>query len=201
VTNGNSGSFQQNIESMTVRRGLRKCSLRWSLVKIIEACANENPLQSTLCDAGLGMPSDLCTSYKYLIDLTKTANRGIKMINITFAAIEKLNMLLNLPYMDWMQDWDIQLADSNRIQEFCDAYERENLDSNEKQALMALIIASYNNYLEERGNEMVLWDKIAALLRRDLDLHKPTLLYWSCDNSEEITGEFAVTPSIKALLS
>jgi hypothetical protein len=123
------------------------------------------------------------------------------MVILTAGAIEKLNMLLDLPYMDWMQDWDIQLADSNRIQEFCDTYERENLDSNEKQALMALIIASYNNYLEERGNEMVLWDKIAALLRRDLDLHKPTLLYWLCDNGEELIGEFAVTPLIRALLS
>lgn len=123
------------------------------------------------------------------------------MINITFEAIEKLNMLLDLPYMDWMQDWDIQLADSNRIQEFCDAYEQENLDSNEKQALMALIIASYNNYLEERGNEMVLWDKIAALLRQDFDLHKPTLLYWLCDDNEEVIGGFAITPLVKALLS
>ena len=123
------------------------------------------------------------------------------MVILTAGAIEKLNMLLDLPYMDWMQDWDIQLADSNRIQEFCDTYERENLDSNEKQALMALIIASYNNYLEERGNEVFLWNKIAALLRQDFDLHKSTLLYWMCDDNKEVIGGFAVTPLIKALLS
>jgi len=122
------------------------------------------------------------------------------MVILTAGAIEKLNMLLDLPYMDWMQDWDIQLADSNRIQEFCDTYERENLDSNEKQALMALIIASYNNYLEERGNEVFLWNKIAALLRKDFDLHKSTMLYWSCDDNEEVIGGFAITPLTRGLL-
>jgi hypothetical protein len=123
------------------------------------------------------------------------------VINLASEAIEKLNMLLDLPYMDWMQDWDIQLADSNRIQEFCEVYERENLNSKEKQALMALIIASYNNYLEAQGGESLLWNKIADLLRRDFDLHKPTVLYWLCDDNEEIIEGFAITPLINALIS
>jgi hypothetical protein len=123
------------------------------------------------------------------------------MIELTFEAIKKLNALLDLPYREGMQDWDIELADPSRIQEFCYVYERENLDSNEKQALMALIIASYNNYIEERGNEIFLWNRVAALLRRELDLHKSTLLYWLCDDNEEVIGGFAITPLIKALLS
>jgi hypothetical protein len=116
-------------------------------------------------------------------------------------AIKRLNSLLDLPYRDGMQDWDVELADSNRIQEFCDVYERENLDLREKQALMALTIASYNDYLERQGDEMFLWDKIAALLRQDFDLHKSTLLYWLYDDNEEVTGGFAITPLIRALLS
>jgi hypothetical protein len=123
-----------------------------------------------------------------------------KMVQLTSEAIKRLNTLLSLPYMDWMQDWDIQLADSNRVQEFCDVYESEDLDSNEKQALMALIIASYDDYLEERGNDVFLWNKIAVLLRKDCDLHKSTMLYWLCCDNEELIGEFAITQLIRALL-
>jgi hypothetical protein len=122
------------------------------------------------------------------------------MTNLSFETIKKLNSLLDLPYRDGMQDWDIELADSNRIQEFCDFYEREYLGSHEKQALMALIIASYNDYIEERGNEVFLWNKIAALLRKDFDLHKSTILYWSCDDNEEVIGGFAITPLTRGLL-
>jgi hypothetical protein len=122
------------------------------------------------------------------------------MVQLISEAIKRLNTLLSLPYRDGMQDWDIELADSNRVQEFCDVYESEGLDSNEKQALMALIIASYDDYLEERGNEVFLWNKIAALLRKDCDLHKSTMLYWLCVDNEELIGEFAITPLIRALL-
>lgn len=124
------------------------------------------------------------------------------MVQLTSKAIKRLNTLLNLPYIDGMQDWDIELANSNRVQEFCDVYEREDLDSAEKQALMALIIASYDDYLEERTNDVVLWNKIAALLKKDFELHKSTLLYWlGDDNEEEMIGEFAVAPLIRSLLS
>jgi hypothetical protein len=137
--------------------------------------------------------------------LALTASRGSNMIQLTNDAIKRLNKLFNLPYMDGMQgtqDWEIELANSDRVQEFCDAYEREDLDSAEKQALMALIIASYDLYLEERTNDVFLWNKIAALIRKDFDLHKSTLLYWlGADMEEEMIGEFAVAPLIRPLLS
>jgi hypothetical protein len=131
--------------------------------------------------------------------LVLDANRGDDVTKLPLEAIKKLNSLLDLPYRDGMQDWDIELADSNRIQEFCDFYEREDLDPHEKQALMALLIASYNDYLEERGNEVLLWSKIAALLRKDFDLHKSTLLYWLGSDDKEVIGDFAVASLIKTL--
>jgi hypothetical protein len=122
------------------------------------------------------------------------------MVQLISEAIKRLNTLLSLPHRDGMQDWDVELADPNRVQEFCDVYERKHLDPPEKQALMALIIASYDDYLEERGNEVFLWNKIAALLRKDCDLHKSIMLYWLCGDNEEQIGEFAITPLIRALL-
>jgi len=125
------------------------------------------------------------------------------MIDLDFDAVTKLNKLLNLPYEDDMQDWDIELANSHRVPEFCDVYEREDLDASEKQALMALIIASYDDYLEERNNDLFLWNKIATLLRKDFDLHKSTLLYWldEEEEQEEMIGEHAIAPLLRSLLS
>jgi hypothetical protein len=134
------------------------------------------------------------------IDAPVICHRESKMVQLISEAIKRLNTLLSLPYRNGMQDWDVDLADPNRVQEFCDVYEREHLDPHEKQALMALIIASYNDYLEDRGNEASLWNKIAASLRKDCDLHKSTMLYWLCGDNEEQIGEFAITSLIRALL-
>ena len=127
------------------------------------------------------------------------------MIQLTNDAIKRLNKLLNLPYMDGMQgtqDWEIELANSDRVQEFCDAYEQEDLDSTEKQALMALIIASYDLYIEERTNDVFLWNKIAALIKKDFDLHKSTLAYWlGDDEEEEMIEEYAIAPLLRSLRS
>jgi hypothetical protein len=120
------------------------------------------------------------------------------MVPLTAKAITKLNSLLKLPYMDWMQDWDVVLADPNRVKEFCDVYSIEPLEADEKQALMGLIISSYDDYLNEHGEEANLWTTIVSLIEKDYDLHEETIEYWS-DLDNDTSEMFAVTPRIREL--
>jgi hypothetical protein len=69
---------------------------------------------------------------------------------LTKEAIENLNKKLNLPILTpYSQDWEYEQADSSRVQEFMTYYENSVLTNNEKFALMALIVSSYDDYLSE----------------------------------------------------
>jgi hypothetical protein len=117
---------------------------------------------------------------------------------LTSEAIKKLNVLLNLPYMEWMQDWEIELADPSRVEEFSKIYSQASLTSDEKKALMSLIIASFEAYLHEYGNNPSQWDKIRDLIEKDYDMHEQAVNYWSCFDIE-LSDEFAISPLMRAL--
>lgn len=121
-----------------------------------------------------------------------------KTFILTSETIKKLNVLLNLPYMEWMQDWDIELADPSRLEEFIKIYLQEPLTSDEKRALMSLIIASFEGGLKENGSDPVQWGKIRGLLEKDYDLHEQAVSYWSCLDADLI-DEFTISPLMRAL--
>ncbi len=70
------------------------------------------------------------------------------MIIIGKKETEYLNELLSLPASGKEQDWDLELADKNRILEFIGVYETAGLGKKEKRALWALITASLNDAIE-----------------------------------------------------
>jgi len=55
--------------------------------------------------------------------------------------------LLLLPTSGKEQDWDIELADAIRLDEFLNVLDHQHLSDDQKHALMALIIASYDDFL------------------------------------------------------
>jgi hypothetical protein len=65
----------------------------------------------------------------------------------TTKAIQRLTEIFQLP--EYCQDWEIEVADSSRVIEFCDTYEKVILDAESRFALMCLIIASYDDYLRD----------------------------------------------------
>jgi hypothetical protein len=56
--------------------------------------------------------------------------------------IEQLSKELSLPFTGLEQDWDIEMADSNRINDFLEFYQQNNLSADKKVAMMSLILAS-----------------------------------------------------------
>ncbi|MGE8299104.1 MAG: hypothetical protein ACN6OW_05980 [Sphingobacterium paramultivorum] len=57
-------------------------------------------------------------------------------------------------YIGREQDWDIEMVDSNRKNEFIDLYHQYDLGFEEKVALMSLITASYDDFLNENNVEI-----------------------------------------------
>src|SRR5688572_661051 len=117
----------------------------------------------------------------------------------TAAAIERLTDLLRLPPGD--QDWEIEIADARRVGEFLDAYEREPLDDDERFALMALIVASYDELLMDGHEDQQQWNRVRRHLVERFDLHEYTVQYWSLpDEDDDPDRIFQVTPRARKIM-
>lgn len=112
----------------------------------------------------------------------------------TIAALSKK---LSLPYKGTEQDWDIEMADSNRINEFIDLYHQYDLDFEERVALMSLIIASYDDFLNENNVEIdSRWNIIKLMLAKDRIHFVELINYWSQCNETDI---FRITSLMRAV--
>ena len=114
-------------------------------------------------------------------------------------AIQFLNKALNLPVTGFEQDWEIELANPNRINEFISFYENIKLDNKHKYALMALIIASLEDLSYIKPVEHELWEKIYKLLSDEFDMYKPLIDYWSLADEKKSNDVFAITKLMRSL--
>ncbi len=119
---------------------------------------------------------------------------------LTKKAIESINQKLSLPFTGVEQDWEVELANSDRVDEFVACYKSTKLSSEEKKALMSLIFASYNDFLNEREiDKSELWFEIALLIQSDRDLFKELLSYWRLDGETSPENYFKITPLVRAI--
>src|SRR5262245_42609180 len=88
----------------------------------------------------------------------------------TREAIDKLALRFGLPNHSSMQDWEYEVSDYTRIDEFLTAYETEQLSDNEKFTLMQTIIDSF----EERAGmgfdlaSDVRWQRTVSILEKNI---------------------------------
>ena len=115
------------------------------------------------------------------------------------SSIDKLTTLLALPATGQEQDWEVELADENRIGEFLMAYEGLFLSPDDKLALMALILASVDNYIEAKSRIPEEWERIANILIEERELHQETISYWRCVDEDDPQAWFHLTPHVRAL--
>lgn len=102
----------------------------------------------------------------------------------TAAAIERLTAMLQLP--PGGQDWEIDVADAARVGEFLDIYERQPLDDDERFTLMELIVACYDDLLQDGGDaDSQLWERLHRHLLGSFDLHGYTVQYWSVPDDDD----------------
>ncbi|WP_159396849.1 hypothetical protein [Sorangium cellulosum] len=114
-------------------------------------------------------------------------------------SIDKLTTLLALPATGQEQDWELELANENRIGEFLMAYEGLALSPDDKFALMALILASADRYVDATARIPGGWKKIADILIDERGLHQETISYWMCIDEDDPQDWFCLTPHVRAL--
>lgn len=118
----------------------------------------------------------------------------------TREAIDSLARRFDLPNTPGMQDWEWEVADPARIDEFVDAYESGALSDDEKFTLMETIIQSFDE-LEEplEGNHG--WERVLNLIDEGIDLHGYSVWYWSDLENDDVEDQWRVTRFLRPILS
>ncbi|MBN8822318.1 MULTISPECIES: hypothetical protein [unclassified Spirosoma] len=119
---------------------------------------------------------------------------------LTQQAINIVSQKLHLPITGLEQDWDIELADSSRIDEFLTLFKQDNnLDNEQKYVLMALILASCDDALQEgKALSRDSWTYIEWVLKTH-SIYHALIDYWGLPTSKNENDLFALTPYIRAI--
>ena len=83
------------------------------------------------------------------------------------------------------QDWEIEFADKNRIQEFLEFYNSNLKNKNYKYAVMSLTLFSLEDLLQNAKISIEVWLTIKNALLSDYDFFKDLILYWCQFQSEK----------------
>tara|TARA_R100000935_G_C2830213_1_gene164610 strand:- start:416 stop:787 length:372 start_codon:yes stop_codon:yes gene_type:complete len=101
-------------------------------------------------------------------------------------ARKSLAKKLCLKFDESMQDWEYEIADSTRIAEFFEEYDKPETTDKEKESLMEIIIDSTNDIFDQNNNVEI--EKYLLLINerliKSIDLHKGTLNYWKSNDFE-----------------
>jgi hypothetical protein len=104
----------------------------------------------------------------------------------------------NLPYYDDMQDWEWEVADSARFEEFLATYCAPDLNDDERFSLMEILVQCVEDLgLSSEADSA--WDKIEPLLLRAPWLHGSTIEYWACCGEVAPESQFNVSPHMRSL--
>ncbi len=98
-----------------------------------------------------------------------------------------------------MQDWEWEVADSSRIDEFLAAYESGELDEDEQFTLMETIIQSFEDLDADLG-ESPNWRRTLELLEDRIDVHIYSIWYWADLEEHDIAESWVVTPWMRKIL-
>lgn len=117
----------------------------------------------------------------------------------TRAAIDALALRFDLPNSHLMQDWEWEVADADRIDEFMAAYQSGQLDDDQRFTLMETIIQSFED-LGEALHADSRWQSVVDLLHVHIKLHAYTVWRWAAPDESDPANHWTVTPSFRHIL-
>jgi len=112
-------------------------------------------------------------------------------------SIKFISEKLKLPYSEDNQDWDLEMANYERLDDFISLYSEE-LNVAQKRALMSLILASFEDFLNKRGMLSDIWSKIKSILISENEIFKDLLDYWGV-NEKNDNDCFRITSLLKSI--
>ena len=117
----------------------------------------------------------------------------------TRAAIDSLAARLGLRNEPNMQDWEWEVADPARLDEFISTYRDPELSEDERFTLMETIIQSCEDLgdgLSDDGR----WGEVRALLEEHIDLHICSVWYWASLETD-LVDAWQVSPFMRGLVA
>tara|TARA_R110002073_G_scaffold4918_2_gene31246 strand:- start:5934 stop:6287 length:354 start_codon:yes stop_codon:yes gene_type:complete len=105
----------------------------------------------------------------------------------TAGAIASLANRLGVPHHPSMQDWEWEIADPDRIDEYLSLYRDGGLTDDERFTLMETILQSFED-LDADLTSDPRWLAVLDWLDRDVELHAHSIWYWA-DLENELFSE------------
>jgi hypothetical protein len=99
-----------------------------------------------------------------------------------------------------MQDWEWEVADAARIDEFLAAYMSGELGEDERFTIMETILQSFEESELDLSSD-ARWKEVLAALEARIDLHAYSVWYWSCLDFEDSHDWFRSTPHLRQILA
>ena len=119
----------------------------------------------------------------------------------TRKAIDSLAEKFNLPNTPDMQDWEWEVADPSRIEEFLVAYESGELSDDERFTLVETIFQSFEE-LPDSIDTDPRWAQVLDILVSHFELHAYSVWYWSdLKNETKAEDSWRVTPFLRQVLA
>ena len=117
----------------------------------------------------------------------------------TREAIDSLAKRFGLPNTPRMQDWEWEVADLARLDEFLDDYLSGELSDDERFTIMETMLQCFEE--SDRDLELDrLWTQVLSSLDTHIELHAYTVWHWSCVDDEDPADWFRVTPWVRRIL-
>ena len=117
----------------------------------------------------------------------------------TRAAIDRLNSCLGLVEDPSMQDWELECADPNRVEEFLNFHDTHTTSDDEKFTLMALILGSFEEYHAINPSDASLWLRIRSILSDNVELYRTHIEYYQWLEAESEEEYFPITPLMRQI--
>jgi len=106
---------------------------------------------------------------------------------------------LGLPHDDQMQDPDIELANSGRLDDFVEYFLSTEPDSDERLFVGELLIGSLDDLLNLKCSDRYV-DAVRELLLENYSLFRGAIYYWARADVNEPDEEFAVTMIMRDII-
>jgi len=121
---------------------------------------------------------------------------------ITREVIEGLINKLGMPPPGpFSQDWEYEIADSEKLGEWLQAYSSVPLTHDERETLMETILDSYEDAMRSNAARAEDWETIRRHLIANREIHRTTIDYWSLLDEPDPENCFLVTHLVREVRS
>lgn len=133
--------------------------------------------------------------------LVRKEAKALNKRMITKETAAKVSKLLGISATGNEQDWAIEFANKDRIQEFLDMLKTSSLSASEKYAIISLILASYDEYLFQNiDTDETLWLEIINAVNGNRKDYDDILNYWALWSEKGNENLFSITPHVRKYL-